>query len=83
MRVSCISYLACFTFKEVEVNIEYHALRNYNFMVFFVLARDHEQLFQLFVGFWMLISVLVINPFSNMLHINDLMLELCSKVSIR
>ena len=41
IKVGYISFLARLTLKEVEVNNEYHALRKYRFMVFFMLARDH------------------------------------------
>ena len=51
MRAAYISLLARVTVNEAEINSEYHAPRKYRFMVFFVFARDHEQLFQLFVGF--------------------------------
>ena len=72
MRDAYISLLAYFNFKEVELNSEYHAPQKYSFMVMFLLTRDHEQLFQKFCGVYMLISLLFINPFSNMLHMNDL-----------
>ena len=62
------------TVYEAEINSEYHAPRKYRFMVFFVLAQDHNHLFQTFLGVWMLISLLFINTISNMLHINDLIL---------
>ena len=71
-RLAYISFLARLTLKEVEVNSEYHAPRNFRFMVFFVLARDHEQLFQTFRGVCMLSSLLFIIPISNMLHMNNL-----------
>ena len=57
------------TVYEAEINSEYHAPRKYRFMVFFVLAQDHNHLFQTFLGVWMLISLLFINPILNMLHI--------------
>ena len=72
IRVSYINFLARLTLKQVEVNTEYHAPRKYCFMVLFVLARDHEQLFQTFRGVWMLISLLFINPISKMSHMNIL-----------
>ena len=65
-------FLAGLTLKEVKVNSEYHAPRKYRFMVFFVLAQDHKQLFQTFLGFCMLSSLLFMNPIKNMLHMNDL-----------
>ena len=37
--------------KEAEVNREYHSLRKYLLIVFVVFAREHKQLFELFVGF--------------------------------
>ena len=45
IQVSYISLLAHLTLKEVEVNSEYHAFRKYSFMVFFMFARDHGELF--------------------------------------
>ena len=66
-RVAYMSFLACLTLK--QVNSEYHAPRKYRFMVFCMWAREHEQLFQIFRGVWMLSSLLFINPISNMLHI--------------
>ena len=63
MRVAYISLLERFTFKEVEVNSEYHAPRKYRFMVMFV--------FQTFCGVCMLSSLLFIKSISNMLHMNN------------
>mgnify|MGYP000400278567 FL=1 len=75
MTVAYISLLERFTFKEVEVNSEYHAPRKYRFMVLFLLARDDDQLFQIFLGFWLWSSLLLINLISNMLHMNHLIFK--------
>ena len=55
IRVAYINFLPCLTIIEVEVNSEYHAPHKYRFMVFFLLVRDHEQLFHTFRGFWILV----------------------------
>ena len=72
IRVVYINFLTRLTVKEVALNCEYHAPRKYRFIVSFLLVQDHEQLFHTFRGVWMLVSLLVINHISNMLHTNDL-----------
>ena len=53
IRVFYINFLPCFTLKEVEPNSEYHAPREYRFIVSFLLAENHEQLMHSFLGVWM------------------------------
>ena len=68
IRVVYINFLPRLTGKEVELNGEYYAPREYRFMVSFLLVQNHEQLFHTFRGVWMLVSLLFINHISNMLH---------------
>ena len=56
IRVAYINFLPCLTLKEVELNSEYHAPRQYRFMVSFLLVQNHEQLYNTFRGVWILVE---------------------------